>query len=113
MANRTKSTSTWFSAQSGKVGSRQNADTMMTEPAQLSDEDLLDRAHQLRLLALRGHRDSRRPAHEHEHEVRRRFGIGDTSICAPLEPERCLVSDLAPTGEGAIGSRVTVPCVPT
>ncbi|MER5261266.1 serine/threonine-protein kinase [Actinosynnema sp. NPDC002837] len=32
---------------------------------------------------------------------------------APLEPERCLVSDLAPTGEVAIGSRVTVTCVPT
>ncbi|MEU4764162.1 serine/threonine-protein kinase [Actinosynnema sp. NPDC023794] len=32
---------------------------------------------------------------------------------APLEPERCLVSDLAPTGEIAIGSRVTVTCVPT
>jgi len=32
---------------------------------------------------------------------------------APLEPERCLVSDLAPTGEMAIGSRVTVTCVPT
>jgi serine/threonine-protein kinase len=32
---------------------------------------------------------------------------------APSEPERCLVSDLAPTGEIAIGSRVTVTCVPT
>ncbi|MEU4442582.1 serine/threonine-protein kinase [Actinosynnema sp. NPDC050801] len=32
---------------------------------------------------------------------------------APPDPERCLVSDLAPTGEVAIGSRVTVTCVPT
>ncbi len=32
---------------------------------------------------------------------------------APQDPERCLVSDLAPTGEVAIGSRVTVTCVPT
>ncbi|MFE9744236.1 serine/threonine-protein kinase [Saccharothrix saharensis] len=32
---------------------------------------------------------------------------------APRDPERCLVSDLAPTGEVAIGSRVTVTCVPT
>ncbi|WP_367133818.1 serine/threonine-protein kinase [Saccharothrix sp. HUAS TT1] len=32
---------------------------------------------------------------------------------APRDPERCLVSDLAPAGEVAIGSRVTVTCVPT
>ncbi|WP_158850477.1 serine/threonine-protein kinase [Saccharothrix deserti] len=32
---------------------------------------------------------------------------------APLDEKRCLVSDLAPTGEVAIGSRVTVTCVPT
>ncbi|ROP39299.1 serine/threonine-protein kinase [Saccharothrix texasensis] len=32
---------------------------------------------------------------------------------APLDPGQCLVSDLAPTGEVAIGSRVTVTCVPT
>ena len=57
---------------------------MMTEPAQLTDEDLLDRAHQLRLLALRGHLDARGPAHEHEREVRRRFGSA-TTIAAPLE----------------------------
>lgn len=63
---------------------RHNVIDMMTEPAQLSDEDLLDRAHQLRLLALRGHADSRGPAHEHEREVRRRFGSG-TTIGAPLE----------------------------
>ncbi|MCE6997045.1 serine/threonine protein kinase [Saccharothrix sp. S26] len=31
----------------------------------------------------------------------------------PRDPERCLVSDVAPTGEVAIGSRVTVTCVPT
>ena len=63
----------------------QNVKAMMTEPAQLSDEDLLDRAHQLRLLALRGHPDARGPAHEHEREVRRRFGSGMTTIGAPLE----------------------------
>jgi len=60
---------------------------MMTEPAQLSDEDLLDRAHQLRLLALRGHLDARGPAHEHEREVRRRFA-GSTTMGAPLEAAR-------------------------
>ncbi|MGM1058251.1 protein kinase domain-containing protein [Saccharothrix sp. Mg75] len=32
---------------------------------------------------------------------------------APGDEARCLVSDLAPTGEVAIGSRVTVTCVPT
>jgi len=58
---------------------------MMTEPAQLSDEDLLDRAHQLRLLALRGHLDARGPAHEHEREVRRRFNSGSTTLGIPLE----------------------------
>jgi eukaryotic-like serine/threonine-protein kinase len=31
----------------------------------------------------------------------------------PRDPKRCVVSDLAPTGEVAIGSRVTVTCVPT
>ncbi|NUT48755.1 MAG: hypothetical protein HOV94_15825 [Saccharothrix sp.] len=31
----------------------------------------------------------------------------------PQDPERCRVSDLAPTGEVALGSRVTVTCVPT
>lgn len=31
----------------------------------------------------------------------------------PRDPERCLVSDVTPTGEVAIGSRVTVTCVPT
>jgi hypothetical protein len=58
---------------------------MITEPAALSDEDLLDRAHQLRLLALRGHADARGPAHQHEREVRRRFG-SSTTVSAPLEP---------------------------
>ena len=58
----------------------------MTEPAQLSDEDLLDRAHQLRLLALRGHLDARGPAHEHEREVRRTFGSDSTTSSVPLEP---------------------------
>ncbi|MFT7835335.1 serine/threonine-protein kinase [Saccharothrix sp. BKS2] len=31
----------------------------------------------------------------------------------PRDRDRCLVSDVAPTGEVAIGSRVTVTCVPT
>lgn len=56
----------------------------MTEPGQLTDEDLLDRAHQLRLLALRGHPDARGAAHAHEREVRRRFGTA-TTMSAPLE----------------------------
>lgn len=55
----------------------------MTEPAALSDEDLLERAHQLRLLALRGHVDARDPAQLHEREVRRRFGSG-ASVNAAL-----------------------------
>jgi hypothetical protein len=56
----------------------------MTEPGELSDEELLDRAHQLRLLALRGHRNARGAAHQHEAEVRRRFGTPST-MSAPLE----------------------------
>ncbi|WP_433266944.1 serine/threonine-protein kinase [Actinosynnema sp. CS-041913] len=32
---------------------------------------------------------------------------------APRDQKRCLVSDLSPSGEVAIGSRVTVTCVPT
>ena len=35
---------------------------MMTEPADLSDEDLLDRAHRLPLLTIRAHIDARGPA---------------------------------------------------
>ncbi|SFN40882.1 hypothetical protein [Variovorax sp. OV329] len=58
---------------------------MMTEPGQLTDEDLLERAHQLRLLALRGHADARGLAHAHEREVRRRFS-GQTTMSATLEP---------------------------
>jgi hypothetical protein len=45
---------------------RQDHIIMMTQPGNLSDEDLLDRAHQLRLLALRGHVEARGPAHEHD-----------------------------------------------
>lgn len=56
---------------------------MMAQPAELSD--LLDRAHRLRLLALRGHLDARGPVHEHEQEVRRRFGSGMTTMSAPFE----------------------------
>jgi hypothetical protein len=58
----------------------------MTEPGALSDEELLDRAHQLRLLALRGHLQARGAAHQHETEVRRRFGH-PTTLQAPLELE--------------------------
>ena len=60
---------------------------MMTEPGALSDEDLLHRAHQLRLLALRGHVDARGPAHAHEREVRRRFG-SPTTLQTPLDLSR-------------------------
>ncbi|MEJ8814779.1 hypothetical protein WKW77_27155 [Variovorax ureilyticus] len=62
----------------------QNLVIMITEPGKLSDEDLLDRAHQLRLLALRGHVEAGGPAHDHEREVRRRFGSG-TTMQAALE----------------------------
>jgi len=41
----------------------------MTQPAQLWNEDLVDRAHRLWLRALRGDADARGPAHE----VRLRF----------------------------------------
>lgn len=75
----------WF-GQIDSVGLRENMNIMMTQPAELSDEDLLDRAHQLRLLALRGHLDARGPAHEHEREVRRRFASGATTRGALLEP---------------------------
>lgn len=57
----------------------------MTEPGRLEDEELLNRAHQLRLLALRGHAESGRRARLHEAEVRRRFG-SPTTLSAPLEP---------------------------
>ncbi|MDM0021021.1 hypothetical protein [Variovorax saccharolyticus] len=56
----------------------------MTEPGDLDDEELLNRAHQLRLLALRGHAETRRPARLHEAEVRRRFGT-PTTVSATLE----------------------------
>ena len=72
-------------AHGGRLDARHNGRAMLTEPAHLSDEDLLDRAHQLRLLALRGHRDARGPAHEHEREVRRRFS-GATTVGATMEP---------------------------
>lgn len=55
----------------------------MTEPAELIDEDLLERAHQLRLLALRGHVDARDPSHLHEREVRRRFS-SDSAVNADV-----------------------------
>jgi len=51
----------------------------MTEPGDLDDEELLNRAHQLRLLALRGHSATRKPARLHEAEVRRRFGAPTTA----------------------------------
>lgn len=56
----------------------------MTEPGKLSDDELLDRAHQLRLQALRGDLNARGHAHEHETEVRRRFGM-PTTMGAPFE----------------------------
>ena len=58
---------------------------MMTEPGKLSDEDLLDRAHQLRLLALRGHVEASGPAHDHEREVRRRFDSHTTMNAGRFE----------------------------
>ncbi|MGO4391019.1 hypothetical protein AB4Z46_06655 [Variovorax sp. M-6] len=56
----------------------------MTEPGNLEDEELLNRAHQLRLLALRGHSESGKRARLHEAEVRRRFGV-PTTMSASLE----------------------------
>lgn len=46
----------------------------MTEPGDLPDDKLAERARQLRGLALRGDRYARLPAHEHESELRRRLG---------------------------------------
>lgn len=40
----------------------------MTEPGKLCDDDLLEREHQLLLLALRWHIDVRGPARAHERE---------------------------------------------
>lgn len=57
----------------------------MTEPAELPDDELLRRAHELRLLALRGDLGARGPAHLHEVEVRRRFAAS-TTVGATLEP---------------------------
>mgnify|MGYP003586939117 CR=1 FL=1 len=45
-----------------------------TSLAQLSDEDLLHRAHHLRLQVLHGDRRAQGAAHAHEAEIRRRFG---------------------------------------
>ena len=56
----------------------------MTEPHDLSDAELLARAHRWRREAMRGAPHARDPAHRHEAEVRRRFG-GATTIQAPLE----------------------------
>ncbi|MDM0037319.1 hypothetical protein QTI33_34700 [Variovorax sp. J22P271] len=58
---------------------------MTTQPRDLEDKELLNRAHQWRLLAMRGHSEARGPAHAHEVEVRRRFA-SDTTLSAPLEP---------------------------
>ena len=58
---------------------------MTTKPGDLEDEDLLNRARQWRLLALRGQSEARGPAHSHEVEIRRRFGVV-TTLSAPLEP---------------------------
>ena len=46
----------------------------MTQLAQLTDEELLHRAHHLRLQALHGDRRAQGAAHAHEAEIRRRFG---------------------------------------
>jgi serine/threonine-protein kinase len=39
--------------------------------------------------------------------------VHSTDGGVPRDPARCLVSDVAPTGELAVGARVTVTCVPT
>ena len=54
--------------------------SMMTHPADLSDVALLERAQELRRMALRGQALARGPAHEHECELRRRF---PPSTCSP------------------------------
>lgn len=48
--------------------------TSLAQLAQLSDKDLLHRAHHLRLQALHGDRRAQGAAHAHEAEIRRRFG---------------------------------------
>jgi hypothetical protein len=44
----------------------------MTEPGELPDDELMERARLWRLMALRGERHAHGPAHEHEAELRRR-----------------------------------------
>jgi hypothetical protein len=61
---------------------RQNR--FMTEPGQLSDFELLARARAWRREALQGVLHARGHAHEHEAEVRRRFGRA-TTISGPVE----------------------------
>ena len=60
----------------------------MTEPGALPDDELFERARQLRLLALRGDRHAHLPAHEHESELRRRRRVRVPSDppAASLEP---------------------------
>jgi hypothetical protein len=55
----------------------------MTEPGVLDDDELIERARRLRLLALRGDRYAHGPAHVFEVEVRRR--MRETSTQMPLE----------------------------
>ncbi|MGJ7495492.1 hypothetical protein ACSFA8_10475 [Variovorax sp. RT4R15] len=55
----------------------------MTEPAKLSDRELVRRAQQWRRQSLYGARNASDHAREHEAEMRRRFG-GSSTLAAPL-----------------------------
>lgn len=57
----------------------------MTDPGELTDMELLSRAHHWRREALRGEPLARDRAHVHETEVRRRFAA-TTTLMAPMEP---------------------------
>ena len=58
-----------FCSAAGREGGRI---VRMTEPGDLPDDQLKERARLWRLMALRGERHAHGPAHEHETELRRR-----------------------------------------
>jgi len=58
----------------------------MTEPGELPDDELTERARLWRLMALRGERHAHGPAHEHEAELRRRQRAANPARSQAGEP---------------------------
>jgi hypothetical protein len=79
-----------FLASAGREGGRI---VQMTEPGNLPDDQLVERARLWRLMALRGERHAHLPAHEHEAELRRRQRAakpGPLQAHAEAQPQRRL-----------------------